>query len=141
MAEPIEGQVIRADSVEQPPNGAVALAYALFGLSALFALFNLAMLFLAPLIGVLGIVGVIVAYAVADKARGTRLESHVRWLTRTFWWSLIWSVIGGLFFVTLGLILIGIPIAIGIWLVATIWVAYRVVRGFLRFSDKQPAPT
>ena len=27
------------------------------------------------------------------------------------------------------------------WLVATIWVAYRVVRGFLRFSDKQPAPT
>jgi uncharacterized membrane protein len=98
------------------------------------------MLFLAPLVGVLGIVGVVVAYVVQDKARGTWVESHVRWLTRTFWWSLIWSAIGGVIFVVLAIILIGPVIAIGIWFVTTIWVAYRVARGFLRFSEQKPAP-
>ena len=41
---------------------------------------------------------------------------------------------------TLGLILIGIPIAIAIWFVAGLWVIYRVVRGYLLFKDSQPIP-
>ena len=59
-------------------------------------------------------------------ARGTWMESHFTWLIRTFWWSLLWGLIGGLVLITLGLILIGIPIAPPIWAVDAIWVIYRV---------------
>jgi len=42
--------------------------------------------------------------------------------------------------VTLGLILIGIPIAFGIWIAATIWVIYRLVRGYVLFKDSKVIP-
>ena len=40
----------------------------------------------------------------------------------------------------LGIILIGIPIALLIWVVASIWVIYRVIRGYLLFKDSKPIP-
>jgi len=40
----------------------------------------------------------------------------------------------------LGIILIGIPIAFLIWAVASIWVIYRVIRGYLLFKDSKPIP-
>jgi uncharacterized membrane protein len=42
--------------------------------------------------------------------------------------------------VTLGLILIGIPIAFGIWIAATVWVLYRLIRGYVLFKDSKPIP-
>ena len=42
--------------------------------------------------------------------------------------------------IVLGIVLIGIPIALLIWFVASIWVIYRVVRGYLLFKDSQPIP-
>ena len=42
--------------------------------------------------------------------------------------------------VVLGIVLIGIPIALLIWFVASIWVIYRVVRGYLLFKDSKPIP-
>ena len=88
----------------------------------------------APLFTILGIIGVIIAYASRGDARGTWLESHVNWLIRTFWWSLLWNWIGWL----IALSLIGIPLAWAIWLATTIWVLYRVVKGYLRFHQSQP---
>ena len=38
------------------------------------------------------------------------------------------------------LILIGIPIAFLIWAVASLWVLYRVIRGYLLFNDSKPIP-
>jgi uncharacterized membrane protein len=49
-------------------------------------------------------------------------------------------MLGGLVMITLGLILIGIPIAIAIWAIDTIWVIYRVIRGYLYFHDSKPVP-
>ena len=40
----------------------------------------------------------------------------------------------------LGIILIGIPIALLIWAVASIWVIYRVIRGYLLFQESRPIP-
>lgn len=130
-----------APAAASTPVAAVAVAYAAFAVAAVTGLVNAAVLFLAPLVGLFGIVGVVIAYVVRDRASGTWVESHVRWLTRTFWWSLIWTLIGVVVFATLGLILIGIPIAIAIWFLAAIWVFYRVARGFLRFQDRQPTPS
>ena len=86
-----------------------------------------------------GIVGVILAYVSRGDSRGTWVESHLTWLIRTFWWSLLWNVLGGL--VVLGTLFLGYPIAWVIWVATAIWVIYRVVRGFLLFNDRRPIPS
>ena len=62
--------------------------------------------------------------------------SHLTWLIRTFWYSLLWGAIGAIFAVTI----IGLVIAIPLWAVASIWVIYRVIRGYLLFNDSKPIP-
>jgi len=127
-------------AVNDPPISAALLAYALFGVAAAVALLSHGFPLAAPLMGVIGIAGLIVAYVKRDEARGTWVASHLRWLIRTFWFSLLWAVIGGIVLVVLGLVLIGIPIAFLIWAVASIWVLYRVIRGYLLFKDSRPVP-
>jgi len=123
-----------------PPLAATLLAYGLFGVGALVGLVSSGFPAIAPLMGLIGIAGVIVAYVKRDDAHGTWAASHLRWLIRTFWFSLLWAVIGWLVLLTLGWILIGIPIAILIWGVASLWVLYRVIRGYLLFNDSKPVP-
>jgi uncharacterized membrane protein len=122
------------------PVSAGLLAYALFGAAAVVALVSSGFPVAAPLMGIVGIVGLIVAYVKRDEARGTWVESHLRWLIRTFWFSFLWGVVGFIVLVVLGLILIGIPLAFLIWAAASIWVIYRVIRGYLLFKDSKPIP-
>ena len=138
------------DSVQETPATTPApsaslisttlLLYALFGVAAVIALFSHGFPLVAPLMGLVGIIALIIAYVKRADAAGTWLASHYRWLIRTFWFSLLWGVIGGLILITLGLILIGIPIAFAIWIVTTVWVIYRLVRGYLLFNDSKPVP-
>ena len=119
-----------------PPVTAALLAYALFGVGALVGLVSSGFPAIAPLMGIIGIAGVIVAYVKSDDARGTWVASHLRWLIRTFWWSILWSAIGFVMFITL----LGIPFALAIWAITSIWVLYRVIRGYLLFKDSRPIP-
>ena len=122
------------------PVSTTLVVYILFALAAVVALVGHGMLVGAPLLTIIGIVAVIIAYVKRDEARGTWTESHLTWLIRTFWWSLLWNCVGWLVLITLGIILIGFPIAIGIWVITTIWVIYRLVRGYLYFKDSKPIP-
>lgn len=131
-----EGTVISGN----PPITATLLAYALFGVGAVVGLLSSGFPVIAPLMGLIGIAGVIIAYVKRDDARGTWVASHLRWLIRTFWYSLLWAVIGWIVLLLLGLILIGIPLAILIWAAASIWVIYRVIRGYLLFNQSRPVP-
>jgi uncharacterized membrane protein len=124
----------------EPPISAGLLAYALFGTAAVIGLVSSGFPVIAPFLGLIGIAGLIVAYVKRDDARGTWVESHLRWLIRTFWFSFLWAVIGWIVLVVLGIILIGIPIALLIWAAASIWVIYRVIRGYLLFKDSKPIP-
>lgn len=124
----------------QPPVNAALLVYALFAIAALAGVASHGFPLFAPLLGLIGIVAVIIAYVKRGDAAGTWVASHFHWLIRTFWWSLLWAMLGGLVLVTLGLILIGIPIAYAIWAADTIWVIYRVVRGYLLFHESKPVP-
>ena len=114
--------------------------YALFGVAAVAGLVSSGFPLIAPLMGVIGIVALILAYVKRSDAAGTWLASHYRWLIRTFWFSFLWGMVGGLVLVTLGVILVGIPIAIGIWVITTIWVIYRLLRGYVLFNDSKPVP-
>jgi uncharacterized membrane protein len=122
--------------VNSPPVSAGLLAYALFGAAAVVALVSSGFPVAAPLMGIVGIVGLIVAYVKRDEAQGTWVASHLRWLIRTFWFSLLWGAVGAVFAVTI----IGLIVAIPIWAVASIWVIYRVIRGYLLFKDEKPIP-
>jgi uncharacterized membrane protein len=116
-----------------PPISAALLAYALFGTAAVIALVSSGFHFVAPL---MGIVGLIVAYVKRGDAQGTWVATHFIWLIRTFWFSLLWGAIGTVFAVTI----VGLIVAIPIWAVASIWVIYRVIRGYLLFKENKPIP-
>jgi uncharacterized membrane protein len=91
--------------------------------------------------GLLGVVGVIVAYVKRDEAQGTWVASHLRWLIRTFWYSTLWGVVGAIIYVLLFIVfLLGVLLAHLIWGAASIWVIYRVIRGYLLFKDNRPIP-
>jgi uncharacterized membrane protein len=126
----------------EPPVNAALLAYALFGVGAVAALVSSGGIAVAmPLVGLLGIAGVIVCYVKRDDAAGTWVASHFSWLIRTFWYSLMWGVVGGIVFVLLFIVfLLGPVLAMAIWAVAAIWVIYRVIRGYLLFKDNKPIP-
>jgi uncharacterized membrane protein len=88
--------------------------------------------------GLPSIVAVIMNYARRSATRGTYLESHFRWQIRTFWYALLWAIVIVLVSAPFMLILIGFPLAIaGLWALG-IWIAYRVIRGWLALRDKRP---
>jgi uncharacterized membrane protein len=131
-----------------PPPGAptpslittTLVIYALYGLAAVLALAAHGFPPIAPLGGIAGIVAIIMAHVKRSEAAGTWLASHYRWLIRTFWFSVLWGVIGGIIFVLLFIIIVGIVIAYAIWIATTLWVLYRLIKGYLLFKDSQPIP-
>jgi uncharacterized membrane protein len=76
------------------------------------------------------IIAVVINYIKLDDVKGTWLESHFRWQIRTFWYSLLWSIIGFITFI----IVIGYFILIA----DAIWIIYRIAKGWLRLIDKKP---
>ena len=116
----------------QPPATGALVAYILFGIAALVGFAGHGFLSLV------GIIGVIVAYVSRGDLRGTWAESHLTWLIRTFWWSLLWDAIGLLLLMVT--LFLAYPIAWVIWVATAIWVIYRVVRGFMLFNDRKPIP-
>ncbi|GAC1694766.1 MAG: hypothetical protein PVS2B3_05100 [Steroidobacteraceae bacterium] len=88
--------------------------------------------------GLPSIVAVIMNYVRRPATRGTFLESHFRWQIRTFWFALLWSGVIVLVSAPFMLILIGFAFA-WVGLVALgIWIAYRVVRGWLALRERRP---
>lgn len=110
--------------------------YGLHAVSVLIGITSAAFIVTAFVFGVPSIVAVILNYLKRAEARGTFLESHFRWQIRTFWFTLLWCVIGGLLFVTV----IGALVAIPLFLAVGLWVIYRVVRGWLALKDGKPMP-
>ncbi len=85
---------------------------------------------LGYLTGLSYVIALILDYVKIDEVRGTWLESHFRWQIRTFWFSLLWYVLGVLTYV--------IGIGAIILLVVTFWVIYRILKGWLNLLDHKP---
>jgi uncharacterized membrane protein len=110
--------------------------YGLHALSLVSGIIGVATVVGAFLTGWPSIIAVILNYVKRSEARGTWLESHFNWQIRTFWYALLWLVIGGILFVTV----VGIPFAIVLWLATGIWVLYRIIRGWLALSSRRALP-
>jgi uncharacterized membrane protein len=77
---------------------------------------------------------VVLNYVKRSDARGTWADSHYRWQIRTFWFALLWAVIGWVLVFTIVGALVGVPILIAL----TLWLIYRIGRGWLRLRDRRP---
>jgi uncharacterized membrane protein len=80
--------------------------------------------------GLPAIVGLVINYVKRDDARGTIYESHFDWQIRSFWWGLVWALIGGV----LAVLLVGFVVMFVAW----VWMIYRVVKGWLKLTEGQP---
>lgn len=84
-------------------------------------------------VGITAIVAIVMNYVKKDDVAGTFLESHFRWQIRTFWFGVLWGVLGAITMV----FIIGwfVLVANGIWII------YRIVKGWLRLNDGKPMYT
>ena len=83
------------------------------------------------------IVAVILNYVKRGDARGTWVYAHYQWQIRTFWFTVLWALIGwALIFTVIGVV-VGVPILIAL----TLWLIYRIGRGWLRLRDRRPMYT
>jgi uncharacterized membrane protein len=103
--------------------------YALHALSLLTGILGAATVIGAFLTGWPSLIAVILNYVKRGDARGTWLESHFRWQIRTFWFGLLWCVLGA--------ILLLIVIGYFVLLADAIWLIYRIVKGWLRLNDRK----
>ena len=83
----------------------------------------------------LAVIAIILGMARREGVRGTFLDSHFAWLSRTFWWGMLWvaicAVVTAVLFVTIiGWIVVWVPFTI-----LFIWYLYRVIKGWLRLND------
>jgi uncharacterized membrane protein len=76
------------------------------------------------------LVAIIINYVKRSDAAGTPYEAHFEWQIRTFWIGLLGYAIGGL----LLFVVIGVAV---LWAVS-IWMLYRIIKGWLYLYDNKP---
>jgi uncharacterized membrane protein len=126
-------------TVPLPREGLITLAHVIYALHAFSAFTGLAssvLVLTAFLTGWPSIIAVILNYAKRPEVRGTWLDSHFGWQIRTFWYALLWLLAGGVAFVTV----VGIPVALVVWILTGLWVLYRIARGWMTLSAQKPMP-
>ena len=113
------------------------LVYALHSLAILVGIAGAATV-IGSFVGSLpSIVAVLLNYVKRSEARGTWAASHYRWQIRTFWYTLLWACIGWALVITVIGAVMGVPILIAL----TLWLIYRIGRGWLRLRDRRPMYT
>ncbi|MCP4982364.1 MAG: hypothetical protein GY935_17940 [Gammaproteobacteria bacterium] len=74
-----------------------------------------------------GIIAIIINYIKDDDVRGSWLDSHFRWQKATFWYGLLWTLLG----------VLTTPLLVGYAVLGfvTIWLIYRIARGWIYLVD------
>jgi uncharacterized membrane protein len=87
-------------------------------------------------LGLLSFLPLIVNYLKRGDTAGTFVHSHHTWQIRSFWWYVLWMVVGAALFMTF----IGIPLAWLVWIGAWLWKAYRLLKGIIDLNANKPMP-
>lgn len=110
--------LIEVDAGSEAERNTVLIAYILHALG--------------PFTFLTAIAGVILNHIKVNDTQSVFIRSHHRWLLRTFWFGLLWSIIAT--------VLMVIGIGFLIYAVVAVWYIYRIVRGILSFSERKPLP-
>lgn len=107
--------------------------------------------------GLLWIVPIVMNYAKRHDADGSWLATHFDWQIKTFWYSIVWFVLGiviiafalggfGMSMLTdssnnmaIGSVLLA-GVGLLIMLFTFIWHLYRIIRGWIALTDNRPVP-
>jgi uncharacterized membrane protein len=76
---------------------------------------------------VTAVVGIIINYVKDEDVQGSWLDSHFEWQKKTFWYGLLWIVLGAL----TAFILIGYAVMAAV----IIWLIYRIAKGWVYLVD------
>ena len=134
MSTPIPPMSAEAPRVDESLVTYTHVIYALHALAVIIGITSYHTIVGSFVGGLPSIIAVIMNYARRSATRGTYLESHFRWQIRTFWYALLWAVVCGMLMLTI----IGIPLAMIGLAALGIWIAYRVIRGWLALKDGRP---
>ena len=129
MSEIIDVTPIQGDSPKNPQS-ANTLTHVLYGLHALAPFTMLALAVVAMIIGMIK----------RNDVRDTWLETHFSWLSRTFWWGLLWWIVAWGAFWIISILTLGVG-AIFAWIFPVavfVWYLYRVLVGWLKLGDLKP---
>ncbi len=126
MAETIEA----TPAGERDVNSSIGVTQAMYALHALapFTMWTLA------------IIAMIIGLIKRDDVRGTWLDSHYAWMSRTFWWGLLWGAGALALYFVLTVITLGLG-AMLFWVfpvAVAIWYLYRIIKGWLALNDRKP---
>ena len=80
----------------------------------------------------LNFAGLVLNHIKAAETQNHYIRSHHVWMLRTFWWTLLWSLLC----IPLYFILIGFAI----YIVVGFWWLYRVIRGLINYAERRPMP-
>lgn len=127
------------DNVARPVNPSLItythVIYALHALSAVIGLTSGVTVIGSFIFGLPSIVAVIMNYARRSETRGTYLESHFRWQIRTFWFAVLMSIVVWVVSLPLMLAIIGFAtLWFGLALIS-LWLIYRIARGWIALRD------
>jgi len=106
--------------------------------------------------GLLWIVPIVMNYLKRGEAQGTWLATHFDWQIKTFWYSIVFFLIGSAIvifslgglgvsiFTESGHVAAGsfglLALGFGILGITVLWHLYRIVRGWIALVDKRPVP-
>jgi uncharacterized membrane protein len=122
-------------ALAQPSVVTIAnIVYALHSLAIVIGIVGAATVVGSFVGSVPSIAAVVLNYVKRGDARGTWVESHYRWQIRTFWFALLWFCVGWMFIFTFIGAIVGIPILVAL----TVWLIYRIARGWMRLGDQRP---
>jgi uncharacterized membrane protein len=86
--------------------------------------------------GLLSFIPLILNYVKRPYTQGTLVYTHHTWMIRSFWFYILWIVVAALMWVTIILIPLGWLVGIVAWL----WKAYRLIKGFVDLNNNRPMP-
>ena len=112
------------------------IIYALHALSVIMGLIGSAFVITAFLTGWPSIIAIIINYTKRNAVRDTYLDSHFNWQIRTFWFALLWMIFAVILFITV----FGIILSYIITISASIWVSYRIIRGWIALNEERLMP-
>ena len=138
MTDPIPPMTAEPPRVDETLITYTNVIYALHGLGVVIGLTTAHTIVGSYIGGLPSIIAVIMNYVRRSATIGTFLESHFRWQIRTFWFAVLWALLLIPIGTLLVLTIIGIPLVFLAWYALSIWIGYRVVRGWLALRDKRP---
>jgi uncharacterized membrane protein len=84
-------------------------------------------------LGLFNVLVLIVNYIRRPETVGTMVYSHHTWMIRSFWWYVVWVAVGWFLWFTVVLPFV-------VWGLAWVWMAYRIIKGFLDLNNNRPMP-